>query len=435
MRVDPPTYPLAPGVFKLALRTGHGRVKQHVDAYGAGGLEEAILQACVSCLTYDPQCEADRSPWLFSILEQAQLTGAALKALERALVQPSNDSCHDMGQWSSLLKEMAASGSAQARDLLYASLRRVPHTSDVVGAEQIVALDGVAGLIHVARQFGRWLQADPDLWISDDLIAQADPSNEARSAHEALQNRAQYDAEVATFLSAVRRVRETPTIARSRSDRFSLSGDQVVTLIEGNPRDPCHWLRQWGAEANSDEREAVFAALVASNEPEQVKRLFRAFTKADLPRFEPHLLRWLDSADAQLRWAAVAALAHVRHADVREASLKLIVEDNLASGARLLINNFEPGDLHRCSTQLKPLADPDDVHHLVQELLKLCQAHPGAEALDCLLYVYEHSPCSTCRQRAVQELVESSIAPAWVLSEAASDADPETRALVGGVRG
>jgi hypothetical protein len=79
---------------------------------------------------------------------------------------------------------------------------------------------------------------------------------------------------------------------------------------------------------------------------------------------------------------------------------------------------------------LKRLDDADEVHHLVGELLDLCEAHPGADALDCLLYVYELSPCSTCRRRAVEALIDTNIAPAWVLAESAFDADPDTRALV-----
>lgn len=51
------------------------------------------------------------------------------------------------------------------------------------------------------------------------------------------------------------------------------------------------------------------------------------------------------------------------------------------------------------------------------------------EALDCLLYVYEFSPCSTCRKRAVKALTDVNTAPAWVLAESAFDADPEKRAL------
>lgn len=75
-----------------------------------------------------------------------------------------------------------------------------------------------------------------------------------------------------------------------------------------------------------------------------------------------------------------------------------------------------------------PLNAPD--HDLLCRLLDLCNAHPGADALDCLLYVYERSPCSTCRNQAVRALMHAQIAPEWLRAECLFDADPATRALV-----
>ncbi len=435
MHIEPPTYPLTPEVFRAALRTGHGRAKQQIVAYGAARLEDEVVNACVSCLTYDPQCEADRTPWLFSIIDRAKLNERALKALETAVLQPATDNHRDMDQWSGILKELAEAGSANARRLLYASLRRSPLTSDVIGAEQIVALDGLAGLIHVARQLGRWLKADPNFWVNDYLSAQLDPSIDAEAARAALELEAQADEDVATFLAGARKTREAHASNPGRPDRSGLTGAQVVALIEGNPRDQCHWLRQWGLKAASDQRGVVFTALLASGEPEHVKRLFRCFAKTGVPRFDGRLIRWLASSDGQLQWSAVAALAHVKHADLRDAALRLIADGDMANGITLLATNFEAGDFGLCSAHLKPLADADDTHHLVGSLLDLCEAHPGADALDCLLYVYELSPCSTCRSRAVKALIAGGIAPAWVLAESASDADPDTRALVSAARG
>jgi hypothetical protein len=131
----------------------------------------------------------------------------------------------------------------------------------------------------------------------------------------------------------------------------------------------------------------------------------------------------------------VTALAHVRHPYLRQAALGLIANGDMSNGTTLLVKNFEAGDFDLCSACLKPLADADDAHNLVGSLLNLCEAHPGWDALDCLLYVYELSPCSACRSRAVKALVTTGTSPAWVLAESASDADPDTRALVSAVPG
>lgn len=107
----------------------------------------------------------------------------------------------------------------------------------------------------------------------------------------------------------------------------------------------------------------------------------------------------------------------------------MIADGDIANGVALLVNNFDADDFSMCAGHLARLDDADEAHHLVGELLDLCEAHLGDEALDCLLYVYEYSPCSTCRRRAVKALTDTITAPVWVLTECALDADPETRAI------
>lgn len=162
MQFERPTFPLSFAAFAAALKTGHGRAIQQGSDYGVIGLEASIIDACLSCPTYDPECEAERAPWLFYIIERAQLNTVVHKAIETSASTEASNDLRDMEHRSSILKELAAAGSEDARRLLYSSLARWPQTSDVVGASQIVALDGAEGLKHVARQHGYWLQADPD---------------------------------------------------------------------------------------------------------------------------------------------------------------------------------------------------------------------------------------------------------------------------------
>ncbi len=149
---------------------------QQVETYGAEGLEDKIIETCVSCLSYDPQCEAEREPWLSTIVDSAKLQNQVIQAIGALLCNPPIEDHRDLNQRSAMLKEFAVNGALDARRLLYLSLARLSRTADVIAADQIVALDGVGGLIFVARQFGRWLLDDPDFWVDDWLIEQLDAS-------------------------------------------------------------------------------------------------------------------------------------------------------------------------------------------------------------------------------------------------------------------
>ncbi|GLZ88707.1 hypothetical protein Pres01_47580 [Metapseudomonas resinovorans] len=426
MRIEHPALPLTKAAFFAALRTGHGRAIQQIENHGSNGLEDKIIEACVTCLSYDPQCEAARAPWLFAIVERAKLNTEVMQAIKAIEHKPSSPKQRDFDQRSAILKELAASGSDDARRLLYSSLARIPETSDVIGADDIVALDGMDGLIYVARQLGRWLQDDPDFWIDDHLCSQFD----GEKGLAALEREAAVDPDVASYLAEIRKTCEGFSGSSTRFNTTAYTATEIVAHVKKNPRDRCYWFRQWGAQADNDQREIVFAVLLASEEPEHAKRLFRCFTKTGVPRFESRLLQWIDHPDEELQWAAITALAPITHKELRQAAKRLIADGNIANGIALLVNNFVEGDFSMCAGQLARFEDADETHHLVGQLLDLCEAHPGIEALDCLLYVYEFSPCSTCRKRAVKALTDTNTTPLWVLAESAFDADPETRALV-----
>lgn len=429
MHIEPPTFPLSQAAFAAALRTGHGRVVHHVAAHGASGLEDELIAACVSCLSYDPQSEGDRASWLVSIIDRAQLHDKVIRAIAAAAEELQSENHHHLDQRCAILKELASMGSTEARRLLYASLVRSANTADVLGADHIVALDGEDGLRHVARQFGQWLHADPAFWVDDHLIRQFDESTKGACALAVLEREAAVDADIAHYLAAIRKTHDRARGAACRFDVADFTGAAVIEHVRNHPRDPCHWLRRWSVQADSGQCEVVFNALLASDDPEHVKRLLRCFSITGVPRFDNRLLPWLTHPDQQLAWAARRASAPLTHEDLRRTAWRLIDDGKLANGVTLLVNNIAAGDLALCAARLVRLHDPDDAHDLVEALLDLCNAHPGSEVLDCLLYVYEHSPCSICRQRAVTALSDTRTMPAWVLAESALDARPETRLL------
>ena len=429
MQIEQPTFPLAKEVFVAALRTGHGRVVQHIDRYGIDGFEHAIVEACVTSVVYDRQIEAERAPWLASIIQRGNLGAEVIAQMKTTMDEAPSDDFSDLTQRSAILKELAAAGLEAARQLLYQSLARLPETSDVIGDEPIIALDGLNGMMYVARQLGRWLQDDPDFWVHGYLISMSDEVVGADETLPALQRAAVNDSDIASYLAGVIKTQEMPRKKSVWLERMAYTGAQVLEYINQHPKGPCRWLRGWGKRAASDQRELVFSALLTASEPEKITQLLRSFGAIGVPRFDRRLLEWLTHPDEDLRWEALGALAPVQHTEVRQLALQMIVNGDTADGVSLLVSNFQEGDFALIHQHLRLLADADDAHYLVGELLKLYEAHPVGESLNCLLYVYELSPCSTCRREAVEALVALGIAPEWVFLESAFDADPKTRAL------
>jgi hypothetical protein len=432
MRIDPPVLPLDSATFLSALRTGHGRALQHVSDFGARGLEGQIIEACTSCWAYDPQCEVARAPWLARIVERAGLQQEVLQAIGALAGSASPDEDWDLYQCCGVVKELASADVPGARPLLYSLLARAPGTADVTASAEIVALDGVVGLLHVARQLGRWLQEDPAFWVDGWLIKDLDQASGAEVGEAALEQMAASDPDIARYLAATREVRSSATASAERMNHITQTSAEVLAYVRSDPTDRCFWLRLWGARVSPEAHEEVFAALLDEDRPARMARLLRCFGRTGVPRFDEKLLAWIGHADESVRWPAIQAVAQLRHDRLREFALLAMAEKDPATGVRLLVANYQDGDLRLCEQHLDDPSDADEHHDLGRALLALCEAHRIAEAMDCLLYVYALSPCSSCRNSAVTLLIDLGVAPDWLLREAAFDVDPDTCALARG---
>lgn len=435
MDLNSSNLPLTSTAFAQALRFGHGRALQHVQQYGATNLEAEILHACLSSLTHDPQCEDARAPWLLRLLQHTNLTSDVLAAIKSKMQEGWDHSEWDMEQRCDLLKEMARSGSDEARRLLYASLVKLPNSSQVLAATQIVELDGLKGLFHVARQYGRWLQDDQDFELHADwLLFTLDDSIDQQEALSALQQQAQNDADIARCLASCVKSDAPPPDGSKRLDVNVYSYDDILQLLETKSPAETYWFNSWGRKASFESLQIVYEALLKTSDAGHFVSLSRCFSKRDGPRFRPYfdrrLLSWLNHENEMAQWASHRLLSQIHHPEVRSAALDLIAQGRTVPGVAMLVENYEEGDWTYCLRYLKPSHDDVQTHQLVMALLDLFEAHSSPEAVDGLIYVYEASPCSICRSRAVRLMHHNHTLPQWMHAECAFDADADTRALV-----
>jgi len=80
---------------------------------------------------------------------------------------------------------------------------------------------------------------------------------------------------------------------------------------------------------------------------------------------------------------------------------------------------------------LVPSDDADAMHDLCWGLEEVFRENRTPDCAVSMLFAYEHTPCSQCRERFVAELMEFGKAPREVIEECRFDANPAIRELVG----
>jgi len=154
---------LTPDQFRDALEKGLGRAVLHIREHGAEGLREHLLHACLHNVAHDTQLEGDRSGWLLSMID---LTGEEAFYHERIfekieVIDEAQEA--DRKQLLCFAREFAKCGHEKFRQIIYKIFDSQKY-DDYDGDKEIVELDGVKGLLHVADTNGLRLRIDPDCY-------------------------------------------------------------------------------------------------------------------------------------------------------------------------------------------------------------------------------------------------------------------------------
>lgn len=424
----------------------------HVLRYGAAGLEEALLHACAWCPVFDPQCEESRAGWIVDMVSRAALGERAVEAIEEARDRGAPAAAFwDLDHRCSVQKELAERAVPGARDLLHSMLARQPDTADIVGAEQIVELDGADGLMTVARRLGQWLAQDSSFLVDGEPIHVFDERHGQGAGLAVLARARAQDPDVARFLSRLEdatredegRLKVPHRLAPDARQRYvervqSITAADVIALVRADPEDRCFWLNGWGRWADADARDLVFAALLEEVEPRRIARFLRVFSLCGPPRFDERLLGWVDVQEGDVSTRAVRVLAHVSDPRVRELAIRLLARtDTARGGVQLLRGSFLPGDHRLIEAALEERSgvppervDETELHWLLMDVVELFEAHPSREAAPSVRFVYEHTPCANCRLKALEILASTESLTPWIVDEARLDASDEIRELM-----
>ena len=409
--------------------------------YGAAGVAAVLVEAALTEPRYDAQCEDARDGWIVDMICRAGLRQRAFTSIQDVANRlPADRDYRDCTHRCAIVRELAQRAVPGARHLLYSMLARVPDTAGVIGDADIVKLDGADGLVFVARRLGQWLSQDSSFWVDDHALAVLDERDGCGSGRALIEAAATTDSDIARFLSALdhpdgagRPYTETPAsqaegVARRRRAALrDITAQQVIARVRAGGS-KCYWLTCWARHASAEARQTVFAALLAETSPPRIARFLRAFVRVGPPCFDGKLHTWVDAHDNEVRWEATRVLAQVNDPRVRTLALhKLAPPTPDVDAIRLLTNSYQPGDHRIIEDALQPLEDKDDRHTLLSDVVAVFEANVELEGSACLCFVYEHTPCATCRKHAVALLDRLGTLPDWIAEEAQLDADERIR--------
>ncbi|MEN8151900.1 MAG: hypothetical protein ABFS86_18945 [Planctomycetota bacterium] len=420
--------------FERWLSIGLGRAIRWVDAHGDAEHREFLSRTCLVETAYDHQVEGSRAGYIHELLTRTpdpafyrDLVLGAVRAVE-------GNGCDD----EFLLKmawQFTDGENDEFREVLYEKAN-----SDLdaweLALQQIVVLDGIPGLLKVARErsstgpYRGW-------WPVEDLIGFRD----GRDGAEERLAKARRDCPELDVMLAEGPDEEPATRAEIEP---GMPWPEIRSLLSVPESLQPYQMRFWARGA--DEAELTLAAeeLIAcpEDDPRRIRRLIQAFSDVSFPGPLDRILSWArgirpypESAGRPespefLAHSAAKALARTVGPEVRAFGLELVERGlRLDVAAECLRRNFEDGDWEILADLARRKLDPDETHWLTKAIDSAftdCE-EPDPEAVPALLACYERNPCSFCREMIVRDLDAADAVPDWMREECRDDACDELR--------
>ncbi len=410
----------APDDQRDALQKGLGRAWQWADS---GQLAADLLfDACLNDWRHDRQCEDNRGPWLWELMNSLGCVDQFRLPILGKLSQVEEEGI--AAQLCDLIYRYAIEGDTECRDRLWTFVRNGSVAeAPWVGVGYLLWLDGSEAFEMIARTHGEALQQRDWQWHDTAFVdkgVEVIGDIPIRSFFAG-----STDPHVIRFAEAWQiEQKKAPFPHRAdREARYGWSPQEVVLWAEA--MESCGWLRGWGFKANYGDLEQVAEAIRRCDNPEVIERLLWTFSHRALPSFANHLMLLGAHPTKEIRRLAFRALANIRSAEVRRYALKQLERGNTPLAIDLFKKNFEPGDEKRILQAIELPESDFHRHGILIDMLHVLEENDAADVAELGLVIYFHTPCTICRESAVKLLLGQNAAPFWLVQEAHFDANEE----------
>lgn len=400
--------------FDDAARKGLGRALIALREGSVAPTYNQVRRIALRWQGYDAQVEDTRG-WYTAELIHHSSHEAALRGLLLKLARRTKGPSRNRSHRDAVIEELARRGDETARQILFVCFEP---SLDYRFAESIIRVDGIEGLDWVVRQIEPSFTEDMAWqvhWWRED--AEAVVGKEAVAVWLARESSLAYREIVSWEPPRPPKPPKPPGVLQSFEELLASWRAGKSTRFA-----PVTWVRRTSAS----EREQAWRSFRESDDEPWLQALGRGLRHKPDPRHLPWLMDRARSWTGEWSNPFVTAMEKIIDGRVRELGIEMLVNGASLSGLSLLELNAISKDVEIVMKAVRSICDQDGLHGAGMSLLRIGERLPAAEPL---IWVYEMSPCSFCRETAVRQMIKTHQAPREILEECLCDSVDDTREM------
>ena len=392
---------------------------------------EIVLWGCLNNLSYDTQVEGTRAEYVYELIVAYHDDEYFLMPLiDKFLKSPIKD-YRSFAHFCDLLccfawagHESAAAALHNKYDELYPRLLKKRKTDrydfDRDNYERVsiavASLEGIEAFIKIATDMGNLFLQNPNYdgfdfeWF---YVCFKNRTGE-RKLVRIIERESKKSAAVKAFYDYIRQEQErTKRLLEERNDNREdeRNAEDIIELAQNNGLEYLDCMR-FRRTADDDQKLLLAKAIIEEPDLDKKAQMLNAFYRDDegFPLSPEEIISYTKLDNEKLSENAFDAIAYSKDIAVREYAIQLLQSgQKLVQAIRMLIMNYQMQDKDLLLSSLDKLrvnyTDEDDWHSVVRSIL---DAFGRKDKLpkECLLFIYNKSLCSFCREYAVTELAK-----------------------------
>ncbi len=412
--------------FRQSLKCGTGEAYFILQAKRKIDFSKDIERAALTNYAYDPQCEGDRACYIARLIElsgkKEHLIDIVIKALEK-----ERENCWNLDQLFALAKIFAKQGNVKAKRAIYKRFyKKTIKYFECLGQEQILELDGIEGLKHIAEVRGKALIKNPDDWEDSSLVDHFQKENPNIKVYDELKRATTNNPFIKKYLDTIA---EHKCSISKRRNRPRYSYKIIRKNIDSKMKLP--FLPSATSELTKADIKRLADDLLQEKDPERLEKYLMLFWEIKFPYdYQPILkiAKGKNNRDNRLVELACESLKFFNARDIRTFAIEKLSKTNIPSDyLPLLVSNYKRGD-HKILARIADKYNNENViHDCVRAYVDIYKANKTKQCKEPLEIIYSKLTCGLHRYDIIKILHENGVLSKKLLKEIEFDSYEEIR--------
>lgn len=409
--------------FQNSIRRGTGEAYLIISTYTEIDFSRYIIEASIYNWAYDGQCESSRAPYLYKIIEKSLNQETIRTAILDTLMSENEFTCN-LAQLFDLARIYAQSGDALARAKMYERFLYKSNNSDWVGASEIIALDGIDGLLFIIDRVGAYLVQQENRDESAYLISHFQEHYPQIDVYAELNNAAIKNHNMQVYLDTIK---ETELQNQACKEEEKKKYGSVIKEIESKT----YFISKY-KELTVTELQEIADLFLSETKLEKKAKYLKIFVWHKYPYdITPLLLLAKGKTNKyRIKEYALEALKHITSPAVRELYLNKIASTTTPSRyTDLLLSNYEDDDCQTLCNIANKYQSEEIIEQLAISYILIFTKNKTPKCQFPLELLYNKMNCAIHRHDLVKILIDNNVLSEKLKDEIQFDCDEETRKL------